>query len=405
MLTSFPETKNNWKIWLAAIALLAVGFGAGLGVGQSKISLQGGKVEINKGISNSADYSLLWEALDELNAKFVDKPLDQQKLLFGAVKGLVAAAGDPYTTFFDPQEAKQFADELQGTFEGVGMEVGVRNEQIVVIAPLDGMPAQKAGILAGDVILGIDDISTATMSVDDAVSRIRGKAGTSVKLTILHKGKKESEEIKITRQKIEYKSVDFSTKEVNNKKIGVIKMNRFGEDTRGLLDHAVDVIVAGNYKGVIVDLRNNPGGYLDVAITSASNWVGNGDIVVKEVSFGDQVKEYKARGVTRLKGMETVVLVNGGSASASEILAGALQDHKLATLVGEKTFGKGSVQELSDLKGGSTLKITIAKWQTPKGRSINKNGLDPDIQIELTSDDLNNDKDPQMDKAVELLSH
>ncbi|MBI4363301.1 MAG: S41 family peptidase [Candidatus Doudnabacteria bacterium] len=398
------ETKNNLKTWITALVLLAVGFGAGFGVGQGRIKIEGGKVEINQGIPpQNADYSLLWDALEQLNSKFVDRPLDQQKLLYGAVSGLVSAAGDPYTVFFNPEEAKQFADELQGEFDGVGMEVGMRNDRIVVIAPLDNTPAQKAGILPGDEVLAINDESTAAMTIDQAVSKIRGAAGTEVKLTILHKDQKESVEIKIVRAHIEVKSVSFSTKEINGKKLGIIKMNRFAEDSKGLLDHVIDVILSGNYNGVIVDLRNNPGGYLDVAVSSASNWVEGGKTVVSEVGFGDRKKDYPAKGVTRLQSMKTVVLVNGGSASAAEILAGALQDYKLATVVGEKTFGKGSVQELTDLRGGSTLKITTAKWQTPKGRNINQEGLEPDVKVELTADDINADRDPQMDKALELL--
>lgn len=410
---NLKETKKNKKYFRLAIVVvvLAAVFLAGLGLGQKRFQIKSGKVEISKGIPpQNADYSLLWEALEQLNAKFVDRPLDQQKLLYGAINGLVSAVDDPYTVFFDPEQSKQFAEELQGSFEGVGMEIGVKNEQIVVIAPLEGTPAASAGILPGDIVLAIDGESTAGMTADKAVTKIRGKAGTQVLLQILHQDQKTPKEIKITRARIEVKSVKFETKEISGppggeagKKIGVVKMNRFGEDTKGLLDHALDVILFGNYNGVVLDLRNNPGGYLDVAVTTASNWVESGKIVVKEVSYDNKEKEYTAKGVARLQGMKTVVLVNEGSASASEILAGALQDYGLATIVGEKTFGKGSVQELVNLRGDSTLKVTIAKWQTPKGRDINKNGLEPDIKVERTAKDFEEGKDPQMDKALELL--
>jgi carboxyl-terminal processing protease len=396
--------KRQFLTWPLIAVLLIAFFGMGFAAGQGKIRISSGKLEINRGTPpQNADYSLLWNALDLLNTKYVDRPLDQQALLYGAIKGMISAAGDPYTVFFDPEESKQFAQELEGTFDGIGAQLGSKDDQLVVLAPLEGTPAERAGLLAGDIILGINGESTAGMSVDAAVSKIRGKAGTEVKLTILHKGSKEAQEITIVRAKIEVKSVKFETKEVGGKKIGVIKVNRFGEDTEGLINHNIDIILAGNYSGVIVDLRNNPGGYLDAAVGIASNWVDPGKVVVREVKYNGEVKDYQASGLSRLKGIKTVVLVNDGSASASEILAGALQDYKLATIVGQKTFGKGSVQELSNLSKDTTLKITVAKWNTPNGRSIDKNGLEPDVKVELTREDAEAERDPQMDKALELL--
>jgi carboxyl-terminal processing protease len=323
--------------------------------------------------------------------------------MYGAVQGLVSATGDPYTTFFNPNDAKAFTDQLRGSFEGIGAEVGVQNEQIVIIAPLDDTPASRAGLLAGDAILGINGESTQGLTVDQAVSKIRGPAGTTVKLTILHKGKSTAQEISITRAKIVVKSVKLDTKDDNGKKIAVIKISEFGDDTKGLLDHVIDTVVSGNYAGVILDLRNNPGGYLETAVSTISDWIDPSEIAVKEIGNGTPEKDYSTAGVPRLKGTKTIILINGGSASASEIVAGALQDYKAATLVGEKTFGKGSVQELQDLSGGSEIKITIAKWYTPKGRGIHKIGLQPDIKVELTADDAKNNKDPQMDKALDLL--
>lgn len=399
-----PEKATSpGKLWSFVAILLIASFGLGFAFGQNRLKIAEGKIEINKGPARSADYSILWDTLDLLNSKFVDRPLDQKKLMYGAVSGMVAAAGDPYTVFFTPEEAKQFSEELQGAFDGIGAEVGSKDNQIVVIAPLEDTPAQKAGLLPGDAILSINGEGTAGLSVDQAVTKIRGKAGTEVTLQILHKDKKDPVEVKITRARIEIKSVKLETKTAADKKIGIIKVSRFGDDTKGLFDHAVDVVLSGNYQGVIIDLRNNPGGYLDTSVDLASNWVENGNPVVREVSHNDSVKEYKARGLARLKGVKTIVLVNGGSASASEILAGALQDYGAATLVGEKTFGKGSVQELSDLKDNSEVKITVAKWETPKGRSINKNGLTPDIKVDRTADDLAADRDPQMDRALELM--
>jgi carboxyl-terminal processing protease len=402
-----PETtikkSSRRTIGIAAFVLivgLVIGylFGAGKLKVNSKLQISKGKAPINQ----QADYSLLWDVLDELNAKYVDRPLDQQKLLYGAVSGLVSAAGDPYTVFFDPTTAKQFSDQLKGTFDGIGAEVGIKNEQIVVIAPLDDTPAQKAGLVAGDAILAINGESTATMTVDQAVSKIRGKANTEITLTILHSGKRQSQEIKITRGHISVKSVKFAEKETNGKKIGVITVSQFGDDTQGLFESAVEKVISSGEQGLIIDLRNDPGGYLNTAVDLASNWVDNGQVVVQEVDYKGETKSYNASGASRLKGIKTIVLVNGGSASASEILSGALQDYGLATLVGQKTFGKGSVQELENLKDNSEIKITVAKWLTPKGRGINKVGLEPDVKVELTPDDVTAGHDPQMDRALEL---
>jgi len=410
-----PETNTNprqTRFYVVIAILLIAVFGLGYGVGEGRVKIESGKLNLSKGNvpNNTADYSLLWNALDLLNQKFVDRPLDQQKLMYGAVQGLVAATGDPYTNFFNPDDAKAFREQLSGSFSGIGAEVGLQNEQIVIIAPLEDTPAARAGLLANDAILAINGESTQGMTVEVAVSKIRGQEGTTVKLTILHKGKTSAQDITITRAKIQVKSLKFESKTVGNpdatvgaRKIAVIKMNEFGDDTKGLLDQVIDKITTGNYAGVILDLRNNPGGYLETAVSTISNWIDADQVAVKEKGFGNMEKDYKTAGVPRLKGMKTVILVNSGSASASEIVSGALQDYGVVTLVGEKTFGKGSVQELQDLAGNSEIKITVAKWFTPKGRGIHKIGLEPDIKVVLTPDDVKNEKDPQMDKALELL--
>jgi len=398
-------SPSKIRVYVIVGVLFVAIFGLGFASGEGRVKIKSGKVEISQGNvpNNTADYSLLWDALNKLNSKFVDRPLDQQKLMYGAVSGMVAAAGDPYTVFFDPTQAKQFADELKGTFEGIGAEIGIKNEQIVIVAPISGTPAEKAGLLAGDIITAIDGTNTIGMTTDQAVSKIRGKAGTQVKLTITHKGSSGSQDITITRDNIVIKSVEFSDKTVSGKKIAVVKVSRFGDDTEGLFNQAIDKILSQNYQGVIIDLRNDPGGYLPTAIALGSDWIDNGKVVVKEKGFGQADTDYKAEGTPRLKGIKTVVLVNGGSASASEILAGALQDYKIATLVGEKTFGKGSVQELNEMKDNSELKVTIAKWFTPNDRGIDKIGLDPDVKVDLTADNIKNQQDPQMDKALELM--
>lgn len=403
---SFPLQKPKPKllnILLAGLVLLGI-FGLGYVVGYQKVQVKSGRLEIVRGPERSADYNLLWEALDKLNSKYVDRQsLDQKKLMYGAVHGLLQAAGDPYTVFFDPEESKAFEEELKGSFDGIGAEMGTKDGQLVIIAPLPNTPASKAGLMPEDAILAINGESTLGLSVDKAVAKIRGPKGSVVTLTILHKGSNEPLELKITRDTISVKSVNVQTKEVDGKRIAVIEVARFGEDTKGLFDHAVDVVLSGNYQGVVIDLRSNPGGYLQTAVDIASNWIEQDKVVLKEVNYDGNIKDYTASGLSRLAGVKTVVLVNGGSASASEILGGALQDYKLATLVGEKTFGKGSVQELVSLSQDSSLKVTIAKWQTPNGRNIDKNGLEPDIKIERTPEDVAAQRDPQMDKALELL--
>ena len=398
-----PKKKSSSKLILSVVSILLI-FAIGFVSGRGGVDFVKGKISLNRAYdSQSADYSLFWSAYDTLNSKFVDRPLDQQKLLHGAISGMVNAAGDPYTVFFDPEQAKQFADELQGTFDGIGAEIGTKDDQLVVIAPLDDSPAQKAGLRPNDAIISINGESTVGMTPELAASKIRGPANTEVVLSVVHDGSTDVVEFKIVRAHIEVKSLKFEVKELDGQKIGVIKLSRFGEDTQGLLNHAVDVVLQGGIKSLVLDLRSNPGGYLDTAVTTAANWVETDQVVVRQRSYTGEVLEYKSESWPRLKGIKTIVLVNGGSASASEIVAGALQDYGLATLVGEKTYGKGSVQELTDMSDNSTLKITTAKWFTPNDRSIDKNGLEPDVKVELTREDAQNERDPQMDKALELL--
>ncbi|HYC79443.1 MAG TPA: S41 family peptidase [Candidatus Binatia bacterium] len=399
-------SENRWSVrkWVSMAVVLAAVFALGYGAGQGRISVVNGQLQVNRAYdSQRADYSLFWDAYDLLNSEFVDKPLDQQKLLHGAISGMVGASGDPYTVFFDPKQAEEFANELQGTFDGIGAEIGNKDSQLVIVAPLDDSPAQRAGLMPGDIILGINDESTSGMTVDAAVSKIRGQAGTEVKLLILHPDTTDPMEITIQRARIEIKSVKLEMKEVEGNKYAVIKLSRFGDDTQGLLNHSVDVILQSGVKGIILDLRSNPGGYLETAVTTASNWVDSDKVVLRERGNDGSEKTYTSETWPKLKGIKTIVLVNGGSASASEIVAGALQDYGLATLVGEKTFGKGSVQELREMKDGSNIKITTAKWYTPNDRSIDKNGLEPDIKVEMTREDVQNNRDPQMDRAVEML--
>ncbi|MFA6995165.1 MAG: S41 family peptidase [Patescibacteria group bacterium] len=346
------------------------------------------------------DFNLYWEVWDALKTNYVDKnKITDQNLFFGSLKGMAEATGDPYTVFMDPKEAKKFSDDLAGTFEGIGAEVGIRNDIATVIAPLDGTPAKKAGLRAGDKIYAVDKKSTLGMTIDAIVNEIRGPKDTKVTLTII-RGQDKPKDFVITRSIIIIKSV---TTEMRADGIMVIRISNFNDDTETLFEEAVKTALLKRPKGIIVDLRNNPGGYLQTAVDIASEWITAGPVVAEQ--FGDNRRnEYPSNGRALLKDFPTVVLVNGGSASASEILAGALRDYKKATIVGETTYGKGSVQTLDDLSGGAELKITIAKWLTPAGDYINEKGLKPNIEIKMTSADLDKNLDPQFIKAVELLT-
>ncbi len=345
------------------------------------------------------DANMYFEVWDAIKQGHVDKnKIKDRDLFYGSLKGLAQSVNDPYTVFMDPEAAKEFADDMAGTFEGIGAEVGMRNDIITIIAPLEGMPAQKAGILAGDKVYAINGEPTMGLTVDEAVKKIRGEKGTDVVLTVIREANEGAKEITITRDVIVVKSLKTEMRDG----IYILKLSNFNDDTLFLFNQAVDEILEKKPKGIVLDLRNNPGGYLDTSVSLASEWIEEGPIVAEQ--FGENRRsEYPARGLARLKDYKTVVLINTGSASASEIVAGALRDYKKATLVGEQTFGKGSVQSLQSLSDGSSLKVTVAKWLTPAGDFINEKGISPDVLVELTVDDINSNLDPQLDKALEIL--
>ncbi len=352
------------------------------------------------GVNEDAfDFNLYFEVWDNLKKNFVDKnKIKDKELFYGSLEGLAAATGDPYTVFMDPKSTQEFYGDLSGTFEGIGAEVGMRNDVVTVIAPLDGMPAQKAGLRAGDKIYAIDSKSAIGLTVNEAVKMIRGQKDTKVTLTII-RGEEKPRDIIITRGLIVVESVKT---EMRSDGIFVIKVSNFNDDTSDLFNKAVNTAVLKKPKGIILDLRNNPGGYLETAIEMASEWVDAGPIVSEQ--FGENKRnEHFSNGRARLRNIPTIVLINEGSASASEIVAGALRDYKLATLVGKKTFGKGSVQTLQDLSDGSSLKVTVAKWLTPAGDFINEKGIEADIKVEMTQSDLDKNRDPQLVKAIETL--
>lgn len=347
----------------------------------------------------TVDFSLFWQTWNKVRETYIGDS-DAQKMLYGAISGMVSSLGDPYTVFLTPEESRKLTEDLSGEFEGIGAELSMKDGKIIIVAPLSGLPAEKSGLKSGDVILEIDGGLTVGLSVDAAVDKIRGAAGSVVELKILREGSSAPLEFSITREKISVPSVKLEYKTSGNKKIAVLKISQFGDDTQNLLSQFAKEIVSSKANGIVVDLRDDPGGYLDTAISASSLFLENGKIVVIESDKDGSKKEYKSSGEAILKNLPIVILVNGGSASASEIFAGALKDNGRAKLVGEKTFGKGSVQEIEPLLGGSSLKVTIAKWLTPSGTEINKVGITPEFVV-ADSDDPNSD--PQLDKALELL--
>ena len=356
-----------------------------------------------KGQEFNLDFDLFWSIWDRLHTDYVNRTqLDDQALFYGAIRGLVEAAGDPYTVFFDPQETEQFNDELSGTFDGIGAEISIKENRLTIVAPLPDSPAEKAGLQAGDIILAINDEDVSHLSLDAAISKIRGPRGSQVKLTVIHNSDGgQAEDVTITRDRIDVPTVKW---EMDDQRIAYIQVVSFSEDVEKKFVKALTEVIKANPVGLIIDLRNNPGGYLTASVDIASAWVPENQVVVREI-FTDASKnnEYRAKKQLAAPKVPTIVLLNQGSASASEILAGALQDYQLATIVGETSFGKGSVQNYEDLTGGSSLKLTVAKWLTPKGRSIDDLGIAPDIEVPLTAEDIQADKDPQLDKAKELI--
>lgn len=408
------RVKIIWSSFLVLV-IIALSFGGGFYFGQKKQSSAfsrllsrplayseslTGRNTKNASLSGEVDFDLYWEVWQNLKVNFVDKnKIKDKEMFYGSLQGLAASLGDPYTLFMDPESFQEFNDDLAGTFEGIGAEVGMRNEMVTIIAPLEGLPAAKAGLRAGDKVLAIDGKTALGLSVDEAVKKIRGPKGTKVTLTILRGKSDKSQDIVITRDVIVVKSVKT---EMRKDGIYVIKISNFNNDTEGLFEAAVQDILIKNPKGIILDLRNNPGGYLETSIEIASEWIKEGVVVAEQLNDNRRNESF-ADGNARLANFPTVVLVNGGSASASEIVAGALRDYKKATIVGENTFGKGSVQTLKDLSDGSALKVTIAKWLTPAGDAIDEKGIKPDIEVKASQENLDKNIDVQMDKALQIL--
>lgn len=408
---------TKWLLWLLVLGAWAGTFGLGY--------YWGGERAMSKQISyvvgqelgqpETVDFSPFWQAWKILDEKYVadngnsstTKKVSNQDRVWGAIAGLTASLEDPYTTFLPPEKKKKFEEEISGNFSGVGMEIGVKEGVLTVISPLPNTPAKRAGIQAGDKIIKIDDTITSNLSADEAVNLIRGVEGTTVRLTLLRgvevNGKENSPfEVSVTREVITIPTIETKKLESN---IFLIRLYNFSAVSPDLFRSALREFVESNSDKLIIDLRGNPGGFLDASVDMASWFLPAGKPIVIEKHGGKgNDRTYRSRGYDIFTDkLKVVVLIDRGSASASEILAGALSEYGKAVLVGEKTFGKGSVQELVPLTKDSSIKITIAKWYTPEGHSLSLNGLKPDIEVSITEADIKAGKDPQLAKAVEIL--
>jgi len=392
-----PHRRLRWFIGgFISVLIIAGVFFSGIQFGNGTWSLDFAHkpVPANKNLPDKLDYSSVDEVYQALKQKY-DGKLDANTLMTGMKKGLVDAAGDPYTTYMSAGDAKDFKEQLDGSFTGIGAELSKQGSSIVIISPISGFPAEKAGLKPKDVIAQIDGQDASNLNVDEAVKRIRGEKGTTVKLTIIRGGTQKLD-FTITRDTITIPSVEYKTLDND---IGYIKISRFSEDTATLVDKAASEFTSKGVKGVILDMRNDPGGYLNAAVSVSNQWLKDGQTILQEKRAGKVIKTYSAQGDGRLVGLPTVVLINEGSASASEITAGALKDNNVAKVLGVTSFGKGSVQEVNNFGGGDLLKVTVARWYTPSGKNIDKEGIEPNFKIVLTDLDIKNNNDKQLETA------
>ncbi len=397
------------KILVTALALLIFASGMKFGENKQRISHLASKnlkvTNLKEGNTADLDFALFWQTWDTLNEYYVDKnKLDPQKMYYGAIKGMVASVEDSYTFFLTPEENKQSKDDLKGIFYGIGAELGLEENEIVVVTPLKDSPAEKAGVKTGDVVIKVNEESTKNWTLQQVVAKIRGPKGEKVVLT-MRRGESELE-IPIVRDEINIPFVEVSYD--NN--IAIVELSRFGEPTNDLWDKTVNELVKrrqqGQLRGIVLDMRGNPGGYLDGAIHVGSEFLNKRDLIVKQEYADKEPEKYFAKRDGKLQNIPAVVLLNKGSASASEIVAGALRDHKRATIVGENSFGKGTVQQALDLQDNAGLHVTISKWILPGGSWINETGIKPDIEVKLDlpeGETLKKENDSQLKKALEIL--
>jgi carboxyl-terminal processing protease len=401
--------RKNWPL-ISATVVIALSFWIGFVIGQKNpppISQVVGLENMESTDSTTTDFSPFWKVWDVLNDKYVPTHStttpDNQAKVYGAIQGLAASYGDPYTVFFPPAPAKAFADQISGSFEGVGMEVDTKDGVLTVISPLKGTPAYNAGIKAGDKILAIDKKTTQGMATDDAINLIKGPKGTTVTFSILRAGIKDPITISVVRDVISVPTVDTETKG----DVFIIHLYEFTATSPDLFRNALRDFVNSGKPKLIVDLRGNPGGYLDAAVDMASWFLPSGDLVVSEKAKNPADSEdYRSHGYNIFNDtLKMAILIDGGSASASEIFSGAMHDHSKAVLVGNQSYGKGSVQELVPITADTSLKVTIAKWYTPNGISISNGGLTPDVKVDLDVDKFKAGDDTQVDKAIEILDN
>ncbi len=405
-MSEFFKNKNNL---LTALFVVVIVFAIGFQSGKS-YNFSNAKNNLANTENSQVDFEAFWKAWDTINEKYVptnstttEVKVSDQDRVYGAIEGMVRSLGDPYTVFFPPAETKSFNEEISGQIEGIGVEIGVKNNALTVIAPVKGTPAYKAGIKAGDVILSVDGVATASLSSDEAIKHIRGKRGTSVKLTIARAGVKDPFDVSIVRDYINMPTVDTEVRG----DVFIIRLYSFSAISPNLFRDALRQFIDSGRSKLILDLRGNPGGYLEAAMDMASWFLPAGKVVVKEDFRNEQdAQVFRSKGYNIFnENLKMVVLIDNGSASASEILAGALKEHGVATLVGTQSFGKGSVQELVDITPDTSLKVTIARWLTPNGNSISHNGIKPDVEVKLDEKKfLEQHVDTQLNKAIEILS-
>ncbi len=390
--------NKNFRVVGSLIFVVGI-FALGVGVGNGTLSRNSAGV-VSKDLPARLNYTTVNQVYQALKDNY-NGPLTEEQLVNGMKHGLAESTKDPYTVYFTPAEAKEFEGDLNNTFSGVGAELGkTADGNIQVIAPISGAPAEKAGLHAKDIIATINGKSTAGMSIDEAVKAIRGKAGSTVTLQVV-RGGTEPLTIAIVRQTIQIPSV---TNKILDNNICYIKINSFSTDTAKLVNDAAEKCKAANVKGVVLDLRNNPGGAVDAAVEVSSQWLPANALIMQEKRGSKVVQSYQSTGTSTLKDIPTVVLVNSGSASASEIVASALRDNKQGYIIGEKSYGKGVVQRLVNFKDGSELKVTIASWYRPNGQNINHKGITPDQKVVLSDADATAGNDTQLTAAQDYLS-
>lgn len=395
---------RNRKIALGVLSLfIIIGvflFGFLIGHGQLKLEEGYKPVLINKelGKPKEVDFSQFWEIWNRVENDYLGD-YDKQEMVYGAIKGMIISLGDPYSVFMNPEEAKEFLADLEGEISGIGAEVGEKNQNIVIVAPLPGSPAEEAGLLPGDIILEINGKDISLFTIEQAVTEIRGEAGTTVSLKVKREGQFENRTFKITREEIKIPSVLYK----QEGKIGYINIIQFSDDTASLVEKYIGEAKANNSTGLILDLRSNPGGLLTSAVEISEMFVGKDNLIVSEELKNNQKDEYRST-EDPLWRKEIVVLINGGSASASEIVAGAIKDNNKGTLIGETTFGKGTVQDFEQYSNESALRLTVARWLTPNGINLAETGIEPDITVKMPKGvSIGSSKDSQLNRGLREL--